>query len=1019
MANAGASAKERASEVRLGLVLYGGVSLAIYMNGAVNELFRAVRGRGPFFLIKELLDAEITVDIVSGTSAGGINGIFLGFALANEREFGTCAALWRENGALSTLLRKTDELEDDVRSVLDSAHYQKLLTRGFRTMWNTPIAMGREAPSVVKELDLFITGTNFYGSITRKTDSFGHELDVKSHQTLFWLKHREQRKEQLSPICDARGMALGVSHIDENAGLLAFGKLAQITSCFPGAFASVCVGDARGADEAAADAKLQMWGNLQPGTHYFVDGGVLDNKPFTSTLNAIYYRTSLRPVCRHLIYLEPDPERFPRTSNPPAPKAPSFVRTVLDSLSGIPSYESIAGDLEAIRARNETIDRFAQLERISKASNEEAAAPENSIHADRFYLRTRYLGLAQRVLDQLSGDPMARSAQRELQTAFDLDPPSDPKLLFAIDVEYPLRRLMDLTDELHAREAGSQSISPASPEGATERHRVWKYANAQIEILEVIRSALFRALTPTGELRGLSYWRWALCKAQLVLNNEGLLDAGASLSTRHELGPHDLDQLKKELQHRSEIYKNGLPNDTVRTSAESILTVLGAAHEKFISGCTDPLAQQVFFNFESKDRLRYPLQLASGIHELDRIRVSRFSPMDAQRGYCNRPIEEKLSGDTLGHFGAFLKRSWRSNDILWGRLDGVCQLLETLLINTHFVAHEAKQDDIAEVRKRPLHPLRLSKLREALGPQRSQIETNLASLFPSLSQKKDASIQLAPLADWIHRGLPELNTHETRNEFLNLLTEVAQLDILCEELPRVVADAAQDQLEWNQYPRTEAGDSLTTEFIPGKTQLDPALIAASVHQLAQNFSNSKSATALGDYFRNDYKVGGETLKDIPQTVLAALGAQAAVVSERALTSGSNRVAKSITNSTLYGLIIRTPFRIISSLASAVNRSPSSRKPVLMASIGYIALAISMNVLYSNELYASAGFRRGFALAAFVGIPLFLLALVGAWVRNWTGRILTLIFLLIAASTLLITSQASQPLSPAVAPKPSR
>ena len=31
------------------------------------------------------------------------------------------------------------------------------------------------------------------------------------------------------------------------------------------------------------------------------------------------------------------------------------------------------------------------------------------------------------------------------------------------------------------------------------------------------------------------------------------------------------------------------------------------------------------------------------------------------------------------HFGAFFKRSWRSNDILWGRLDVLCQMVETLL----------------------------------------------------------------------------------------------------------------------------------------------------------------------------------------------------------------------------------------------------------------------------------------------------------------------------------------------------
>jgi hypothetical protein len=63
------NAKSR--EVRLGLVLYGGVALAIYINGVCAEFFRAVRGRGVYRLIKALTDSDVVVDIVSGTSAGG------------------------------------------------------------------------------------------------------------------------------------------------------------------------------------------------------------------------------------------------------------------------------------------------------------------------------------------------------------------------------------------------------------------------------------------------------------------------------------------------------------------------------------------------------------------------------------------------------------------------------------------------------------------------------------------------------------------------------------------------------------------------------------------------------------------------------------------------------------------------------------------------------------------------------------------------------------------------------------
>jgi len=85
--------EEKSCEIRLGIVMYGGVSLAIYINGVAYEFFRAVRGQGIYKLVKALTDADIVVDIISGTSAGGINGILLAYALCNARDFSVCAQL--------------------------------------------------------------------------------------------------------------------------------------------------------------------------------------------------------------------------------------------------------------------------------------------------------------------------------------------------------------------------------------------------------------------------------------------------------------------------------------------------------------------------------------------------------------------------------------------------------------------------------------------------------------------------------------------------------------------------------------------------------------------------------------------------------------------------------------------------------------------------------------------------------------------------------------------------------------
>jgi hypothetical protein len=117
---------EPTQEVRFAIVLYGGVSLAIYINGVVQELLRLVRstsglqnlkgsepvyqdlGRllGPGFIPKEQLGAidpintKFKIDIISGASAGGINGIYLAKALATESDLSQLQELWFNEGGI-------------------------------------------------------------------------------------------------------------------------------------------------------------------------------------------------------------------------------------------------------------------------------------------------------------------------------------------------------------------------------------------------------------------------------------------------------------------------------------------------------------------------------------------------------------------------------------------------------------------------------------------------------------------------------------------------------------------------------------------------------------------------------------------------------------------------------------------------------------------------------------------------------------------------------------------------------
>src|SRR5690606_37961310 len=102
------------------------------------------------------------------------------------------------------------------------------------------------------------------------------------------------------------------------------------------------------------------------------------------------------------------------------------------------------------------------------------------------------------------------------------------------------------------------------------------------------------------------------------------------------------------------------------------------AFERELLG-TDQTLLEAYDNFERIDALLYPIEAVAGLRSYDVVNLARVSPRDAQVGLANKVMEEKVTGTRYGHFAAFFKRSWRSNDILWGRLDGACELVDVLV----------------------------------------------------------------------------------------------------------------------------------------------------------------------------------------------------------------------------------------------------------------------------------------------------------------------------------------------------
>src|SRR4030095_9856448 len=110
----------------------------------------------------EPIRTRFIVDILSGTSAGGINGIFLGKALANGQDISGLENLWIKEGDMQTLLNDKQsvkgrplKLQDPPASLLNSQRMYLELLKAFDGMEST----GSATP-FVDELDLFVTTTD-------------------------------------------------------------------------------------------------------------------------------------------------------------------------------------------------------------------------------------------------------------------------------------------------------------------------------------------------------------------------------------------------------------------------------------------------------------------------------------------------------------------------------------------------------------------------------------------------------------------------------------------------------------------------------------------------------------------------------------------------------------------------------------------------------------------------------------------------------------------------------------------
>jgi hypothetical protein len=168
----------------------------------------------------------------------------------------------------------------------------------------------------------------------------------------------------------------------------------------------------------------------------------------------------------------------------------------------------------------------------------------------------------------------------------------------------------------------------------------------------------------------------------------------------------------------------------------------------------------------------------------------RVSPDDAK--FLSTEGSDKLAGNSLGHFGAFLDRSFRTNDILWGRLDGAERIVRSLIS-----PEQKAQGDplIAEMQSRIIE--------EFLEERQSDLGQVILDVANSLKDSTVANGDTGMKAKEIRRSVEETVAKEPTQLYKDAILGYLSVDKIKEYLQAGVTSREPDRRRTlESMPRT-------------------------------------------------------------------------------------------------------------------------------------------------------------------------------------------------------------------------
>jgi patatin-related protein len=719
-------------------VCYGGSSLAVYMHGLTKELHRLAKASVLFEqgLVEHASPSEavycdllawlqrtdahhlrtrVVIDIIAGTSAGGINGVCLAKALAQNLSQDDLRDLWFQRGDVDLLLRapklfprRLKLLYAAANAVWRSPFRGDEMARWIYDAFKSMDSRGRQ-PQTVRSLvpaghalELFVTVTDFYGYDRQVPITDPHFVHDRRHRHVLRFGYREGSEDDFGR---------------ESNGALSFA--ARTTASFPGVFPPV---NFASFEQALTDGGIdvedlgdrffriyQLAGALPQNTH-FVDGGVLDNKPFGLVIDAIRRRPADHEVDRRLLFLEPAPGAHADTEAQPPP---STVSALVGAASGLPRHEPVLDDLLEVAALNERVRRVQDIvatnfdpvtdlvsETLAGSFADLADPPDDPDAAE---IRT-WMSQIRRRADKEAGlgyttyirmrvsmvvDGLAAAAC----TVCDFPPDSNHALLIRSTLRHWAKQ-----DGLFAREP-----VPTEKQLDFLRNLDLGYRRARLRFM----------------VDGLSGWyRHA---GEIGYPSRSDLDTGKALVYRAimeldrtiagQIADPKLREQVKSCFGVSRILEfldeHGLQADRYAARYRAELDALVARARALIDESVDRLDLDLYkdllgltrgwprerrrdlfvryLGFPFWDILLSPVQWMTDTGERDYVKIVRVSPLDADRLQANSD-QPKVKGVAVHHFGAFFDRADRENDYLWGRMDAAERLVELIIGNDDTIA---------------------------------------------------------------------------------------------------------------------------------------------------------------------------------------------------------------------------------------------------------------------------------------------------------------------------------------------